>query len=62
MREQLPKKGQQVMTKLGAATVTGANPLKETAMVELESGATVELSLSEISAEAGPHHKRKKKE
>lgn len=61
MREQLPKKGQQVMTQLGAATVTGANPLKETVMVELESGATVELSLSEISAEAEPHHKRKRK-
>jgi cell fate regulator YaaT (PSP1 superfamily) len=61
MREQLPKKGQQVMTQLGTATVTGTNPLKETVMVELESGATVELSLSEISTEAEPHHKRKKR-
>ena len=61
MREQLPKKGQQVMTQLGTATVTGTNPLKETVMVELESGASVELPLSEISAEAEPHHKRKKR-
>jgi len=61
MREQLPKKGQQVTTQLGTATVTGTNPLKETVMVELESGASVELPLSEISAEAEPHHKRKKR-
>ena len=49
MKEKLPKEGQQVSTPMGDATVTGSNPLKETVLVELESGATVELPLSEVS-------------
>ncbi|GAI16926.1 unnamed protein product [marine sediment metagenome] len=36
-------------TTMGEATVVGSNPLKETVLVELESEATVELPLSEIS-------------
>lgn len=49
MKEKLPKVGQQVSTPLGDATVAGGNPLKETVLVELESGVTVELPLSEVS-------------
>jgi len=49
MKEKMPKKGQRVSTRLGEATVTGANPLKETVMVELDTEASVELPLSEIS-------------
>ncbi len=49
MREKLPKRGQRVSTPLGEATVTGGNPLKETVLVELESGATVELPLDKVS-------------
>jgi len=49
MKEKLPKVGQRVSTPVGEATVAGGNPLKETVLVELESGATVELPLSEVS-------------
>jgi len=38
---------------MGVAKVAGLNPLKETILVELESGATVELPLSKITTEAG---------
>lgn len=48
-KEKLPKVGQQVSTSMGEAKVVGSNPLKETVLVELESQATVELPLSEVS-------------
>ncbi len=51
MKEKLPKDGQQVSTAMGVAKVVGSNPLKETVLVELESGVTVELPLSEITIE-----------
>ena len=41
--------GQQVSTAMGDAMVVGNNPLKETVLVQLESEATVELPLSEVS-------------
>ena len=49
MKEKMPKAGQRVSTRMGEATVVGGNPLKETVMVELDSEATVELPLSEVS-------------
>ncbi|MFQ6122630.1 MAG: stage 0 sporulation family protein [Dehalococcoidales bacterium] len=49
LKEKLPKMGQRVSTAMGEATVVGSNPLKETVLVELESEATVELPLSEVS-------------
>ena len=49
MKGKLPKVGQQVSTPVGEATVAGRNPLKETVLVKLESGATVELPLNEVS-------------
>jgi cell fate regulator YaaT (PSP1 superfamily) len=49
MKEKMPKMGQQVSTAMGDATVVGNNPLKETVLVRLESEATVELPLSEVS-------------
>jgi cell fate regulator YaaT (PSP1 superfamily) len=52
VRERLPRIGQQVATSMGGARVVGCNPLKETVLVELESGATVELPLGEISIKA----------
>jgi cell fate regulator YaaT (PSP1 superfamily) len=61
MWQELPKKGQQVMTSMGAATVTGGNPLTKTVSVKLESGAIVELPLSEITIEAKHRHKQKEK-
>jgi cell fate regulator YaaT (PSP1 superfamily) len=49
VKEKLPQAGQRVSTKMGEATITGSNPLKETVMVELESGAMVELPLKDVS-------------
>jgi len=60
MRDELPKKGQQVLTPMGRATVVGNNLLKKTVLAELESGATVELALSEVTAEAKHPPKQKK--
>lgn len=51
MKEKMPKEGQRVSTHMGEAKVVGNNPLKGTVLVELESGAVVELALSEITAE-----------
>jgi cell fate regulator YaaT (PSP1 superfamily) len=60
MKEKLPKNGQRVSTAMGVAKVVGNNPLKETVMVELESGATAELPLNEIIVEdKGQHEKGK---
>ncbi len=49
MKAKLPKEGQRVSTPTGIASVVGGNPLKETVLVELESGARVELPLSEVT-------------
>jgi cell fate regulator YaaT (PSP1 superfamily) len=49
MKEKMPKSGQRVSTRMGEATVVGSNPLKETVMVELDSEASVELPLDEVS-------------
>jgi len=62
MKRKLPKDGQQVSTPMGEAKVVGSNPLKETVLVELESGATVELPLGEVTVEAKSAPKAKKKE
>jgi cell fate regulator YaaT (PSP1 superfamily) len=49
MKAKMPKVGQRVTTRMGEATVTGNNPLKETVMVELDTEAVVELPLAEVS-------------
>jgi len=49
MKDKLPRRGEKVSTRLGDATITGSNPLKQTVIVELESGASVELPLKEVS-------------
>ena len=61
MKEKLPKIGQQVLTPQGKAKVVGANPLKETVMVEFESETTVELPISELSFEGKPSAQEEKK-
>ncbi len=61
LREKLPRKGQEVSTSMGVATVVGGNPLRESVLVELESGTTVELPLSEVAVEAGRARRRQKK-
>ncbi len=61
MKSRLPKEGQRVSTPMGVASVVGSNPLKETVSVELESGATVELPLSDITVQGtGPREQKEK--
>ncbi len=51
MKEKLPKEGQRVSTPMGIASVVQGNPLKETVLVRLESGTTVELPLTKVTIE-----------
>jgi len=51
MKEKLPKRGQRVSTPIGVGSVVGTNVVKETVLVELESQASVELPLSEVTIE-----------
>jgi cell fate regulator YaaT (PSP1 superfamily) len=49
MREKMPPVGKQISTSMGEATVVGGNPIEGMVLVELESGARVELPLDEIT-------------
>lgn len=49
MKENLPQAGQEVSTSLGKAKVITINPLKEAVLLELESGAIVEMSVSKLT-------------
>jgi len=57
MKEKLPRIGQHVTTHIGVATVVGGNPLKETVLVQLNSGATVELPVEQVKREGGSPEK-----
>jgi cell fate regulator YaaT (PSP1 superfamily) len=48
MKERFPAIGQDVSTSLGKAKVVDINPLKDAVSVELESGAKVELGISQV--------------
>ena len=51
IKEKIPKEGERISTAMGVARVVGSNPLKGTVLVELESGARVELPLYEVNTE-----------
>ncbi len=61
MKEKLPKEGQPVSTPMGLARVVSTNPLKETVLVELESQASVELPLSEVTIDDEQLHRQEGK-
>jgi cell fate regulator YaaT (PSP1 superfamily) len=50
LKEALPPIGQEVNTSLGRAKIVAQNPVKEAVMVQLESGAVVELPHAEIKS------------
>ncbi len=60
MKQKMPKAGTRVMTANGEAVVTGRNLIKESVIVELESGAVVELPLSEIKIKENPQQAGRK--
>jgi cell fate regulator YaaT (PSP1 superfamily) len=48
MKKQMPRPKQEILTRWGKATVTGANVMKETVTVQLADGVTKEIALGEI--------------
>ncbi len=52
LREKMPRVRQRVSTPMGAASVVDTNVLKETALVELDTGVQVELPIKDITFEA----------
>ena len=58
MKKELLKDGENVQTSMGAAVVVGGNPLKGTVLLEVESGARVEMPMKELA----PENKEKEKE
>ncbi len=61
MKAKMPHVGQLVSMATGVASVVGGNPLAETVLVEMESGARVELPLSEVTTlnETAPGKRRR---
>jgi len=53
-KEKMPREGQKVTTPTGQATVVDCNILKETVIVELETGVRVELPLKDVQFEGAP--------
>ncbi len=60
MRGKMPREGQTVTTPMGKARVVGGNPLKGTAIVELETQVTVELPVSDLKFAARGTDKNEK--
>lgn len=60
MKAKLPKNGQWVKTPSGTAKVIGSNPLKQTVLVELESHATAEFPVNQITIETKQAEKQGK--
>ena len=58
MKKEMLKTGENIQTPMGAAVVVGGNPLKGTVLLEVESGARVELPMKEVV----PENKEKEKE
>ncbi|MFA7352003.1 MAG: stage 0 sporulation family protein [Dehalococcoidales bacterium] len=58
MKKELLKNGENIQTSMGSAVVVGGNPLKGTVLLEVESGARVEMAMNEIS----PKKEEKEKE
>ena len=49
MKKELLRNGENIQTSMGAAVVVGGNPLKGTVLLEVESGARVEMAMNEIA-------------
>jgi cell fate regulator YaaT (PSP1 superfamily) len=58
MKKEMLKNGENIQTSMGAAVVVGGNPLKGTVLLEVESGARVEVPMKEVV----PENKEKEKE
>lgn len=61
MRERMPREGKTILIAKGEGVVVGCKPIEEKVLVELESGARVELSLDEIKNEEKKKSTKKEK-
>ena len=59
MKDKMPSAGQDVQSPLGPARVLFTNAIKEAVTVQLESGASVEIALSDISWKSKHPHEKK---
>ncbi len=62
MKKELLKDGENVQTSMGAAVVVGGNPLKGTVLLEVESGARVEMPMKDLASENKEKEKEKEQE
>lgn len=53
MKQKLPKVGEKVVTSFGPGKVVSANVLKETVLVEMETGAVVETAAADVQKRPG---------
>ena len=61
MKAKMPREGEHISTAMGEASVVGGNPLKGVVLVELESGARVEMPIAEVISERkGTRGKRRR--
>ena len=62
MKKELPKNGENIQTPMGEAVVVGGNPLRGTVLLEVESGARMEMMMKELVPEKEEKPKEKEKE
>ncbi len=61
MKKELLKNGENIQTSMGSAVVVGGNPLKGTVLLEVESGARVEMAMNEIASKNEEKEKEQEK-
>lgn len=61
MKKELLKNGENIQTSMGSAVVVGGNPLKGTVLLEVESGARVEMAMNEIASKNQEKEKEQEK-
>jgi cell fate regulator YaaT (PSP1 superfamily) len=62
MKKELLKNGENIQTSMGSAVVVGGNPLKGTVLLEVETGARVEMTMKELVPKKEEKAKEKEKE
>ena len=61
MKEKMPREGERLSTDMGMVSVVGGNPLKGVILVELESGARVEMPITDVATgKKEPRGKKRK--
>jgi cell fate regulator YaaT (PSP1 superfamily) len=61
MKARMPREGERLSTDMGVVSVVGGNPLKGVVLVELESGARVEMPITDIAIDKKEPRGKKRK-